>query len=431
MTHVPHLYSIPIWRKLYLLSHRGNGLELAQKTRDDLAQVNIPGDHWLVLFLFKNWYEHDIPIPVGMCLWLLRERQSEKGSFARWPHSIVAEVGPAVRYLELAALVGEDCESDQFLRRAVDWLLSIRLSNGGMPTHEETGQYDSGITGQTLQALTLVDACGMIQEMDVTIKMLFETVVHLDEKYAAWGLESVDGKSNPSTGKTGLVVTAALMRGIKSEVLEKAMNWLLSKQRNEGSWSEYDDGKPGINATFYVFQALHLANEKGVINTAAYLLCKEKLLRWLNKLRPDYVQTLEVAERAFLLRLFTRVLGPQDARTINHLARLRLNCIEGLSPDVDIYGRTAILGIAIMEWVIGLKTARRVESLGQLRMSPELQKVRWLWNLEPNMPTFLRRQINLTDLLYTTMLSRFWLRIVDTLAALNLLEMLVGVVLVL
>jgi hypothetical protein len=262
-----------------------------------------------------------------------------------------------------------------------------------MPTHEVTGEYDSGITGQTLQALTLVDSCGMIQEMDITSKILFETVVHLDEKYAAWGLESADGKFNPSTAKTGLVVTAALLRGTKSEVLEKTINWLLSKQRVEGCWSEYDDGKPRVDTTFYVFQALHLANDRGMISAAAYLPCKEKLSRWLNKLRPDFAQTLEVAERAFLLRLLTCVLGPQDTRTISHLARLRLDCMESLNTDADIYGRTAVLGIAIMEWVIELKKAWKVESLWQLGMSPELRKVRWLWNLEPNMPAFLRRQI--------------------------------------
>jgi hypothetical protein len=67
--------------------------------------------------------------------------------------------------------------------------------------------------------------------------------------------------------------------------------------------------------------------------------------------------------------------------------------MESLNTDADIYGRTAVLGIAIMEWVIELKKAWKVESLWQLGMSPELRKVRWLWNLEPNMPAFLRRQI--------------------------------------
>jgi len=427
VTHVPHLRSIAIWRKFYLLSGRGNGLELIQKSRDDLGQVNIPGDHWLVLHLFKNWYKHDVPIPVGMFLWLLRERQVEDGNFARWSNSIIAETGPAFRYVELATLVGETCESDPFLQKAVSWLLSIRLPNGGMPTHAETGHYDSGTTGQTLQALALVDGCGMTREIDEMFEMLFETAIHF-EVYAAWGPESVDGQFTPSAAKTSLIVTAALLRGKTSAVIGKALNWLLSRQYEDGRWAEYDGGEPRIDTTFNVFQALHLANEKGLLDVIAYSRVKDRLLNWLNTIKHSLVQTLEVAEKAFLMRLFTCVVGPQDEKTTSHLAWLRPDCIEGLSANADAYGHTAILGIAIMEWVIAFKNVQKVENFWQEgSSSPALQQVKWLWKLEPAMPTFLPRHVGLTDLLYTTIFSHHWLKIIDALAGLNLIEMFVGV----
>lgn len=426
ITNLPHLTGPGVWRKFFLLSNRGQIPTLARETRDALDRVELPRDHWVVLDAAANWLRHDIPLFVLMALWFLRERQRADGSWFRRPTSGIAETGVAYRYVELATLCGEVWESDISLRRAVQWLESIQLPNGGFPTFILSDTHEVGTTARALRILVALGRSELLERLNAMANLLTQTAIPIDAGKCAWGMIDGEGLTYPMTGATALTLLALLTYPSQSNVVQLGLAWLIEAQNPDGGWAEVVGNPSKVDNTFYAIWALHLAAKQGLIESQRATALTERARDWLNSFISGRHRPTSLSDMAFALRALIRFEGAAAKPTLFWLDRLSLYMMDGLRDESDLYGETEIVAIALMEWVKAMH-ANGVQKVWLWTMNEG--KATQLWEMPSLPPLFLRRETGLQDLLYSIAYSRLWLRIVDRLSDLAVPETVVGVLL--
>ncbi|MGH3683290.1 MAG: hypothetical protein ACRDT2_23940, partial [Natronosporangium sp.] len=109
-----------LWCRLSLISRDGTIAGLGDEDLvGQLEDVGIPRHQHGVIYALKSWQRARIPPDVALALWLLREQENDHGLIYRRLSNLVEESSPAIRYIQLAAAVGETRESDPTLGRVV------------------------------------------------------------------------------------------------------------------------------------------------------------------------------------------------------------------------------------------------------------------------------------------------------------------------
>src|SRR5262245_54316104 len=96
---------VGVWQRLSLLSKDSslsglNGSQLLGR----LDEFGIPRDQAPLARAVQSWQRASVPPDVALAMWLLRDRQAPDGCFYRRPDLLVAECGPAIRYIQTATL---------------------------------------------------------------------------------------------------------------------------------------------------------------------------------------------------------------------------------------------------------------------------------------------------------------------------------------
>jgi len=171
----------------------------------------------------------------------------------------IMELGDWIEKLELLMLVDNLREN---VKIYVDRLLSLQNADGGFP-HNWIKGYPSGII-ETANAITIISKLGLNDER---INRAIEFLIKKQLDKGSWVEENLEYED----GSNEVIVSAEVIRalateGIKGEVLNKGIKYLLECQRDDGLWPKSKiDPNPDLETTGKVIMALYEAKGKTAI----------------------------------------------------------------------------------------------------------------------------------------------------------------------
>jgi Prenyltransferase and squalene oxidase repeat len=388
-----------VWRRLSLISADGSITGLTdEQLVGQLEEFGIPRHQLGLAHLLQSWQRGRIPPDVAFSLWNLRERVDQCGCIYRRQTLRVEESSPAIRYIQLAAEVGETQESDPTLRRVVIWLLARQLSDGSVPLIISTGYGETGQTSRTLSALARLRDPSVAKHLDAMRDYLLNAPI-VQPTGAAWSYSKVD--RTPVTGSTSLAVTALIRYGCRDEVIRQGLRYLLAVQDPDGGWAEVPGHRATIQNTFQVVRAIGEATRSGTLAAAEATLALDRARHWFLRAvgrRPPRT----VLEHAFAVRIAKELdllRQPRFERLAQQLSRRRR---QFLDPAGDSYAETEIAAIALLE------ASRMIDAGADADGSWQ-----WRWQLPTTAPPFLVRGAYFYELLYGLAKARWWVRTVD------------------
>ncbi|MCS7368652.1 MAG: terpene cyclase/mutase family protein [archaeon GBS-70-058] len=171
----------------------------------------------------------------------------------------IMELGDWIEKLELLMLVDNLREN---VKIYVDRLLSLQNADGGFP-HNWIKGYPSGII-ETANAITIISKLGLNDER---INRAIEFLIKKQLDNGSWVEENLECED----GSNEVIVSAEAIRalataGIKGEAVNKGIKYLLECQRDDGLWPKSKiDPNPDLETTGKVIMALHEAKGKTAI----------------------------------------------------------------------------------------------------------------------------------------------------------------------
>ena len=404
-----------VWRRLSLISPDGSitGLTDGQLV-GQLEELGIPRHQLGLAHLLQSWQRARIPPDAAFALWLLREQADKQGCIYRRTSIPVEESSPAIRYIQLAAEVGETRESDPTLRRVVTWLLDRQLPDGSIPLVISTGHGETGQTSRTLNALGRLHDAALAEHLDAMRDYLLHTAIE-QPTGVAWAYSKLD--RTVVTGSTSLAANALVRYGRRDDVIHHGLRFLLTAQDPGGGWAEVPGHRPTIHNTFNAVRAIRTAAQAGVLTA-------EQVTAALDQARPWFLRTIRrrpprsILDHSFAVRTAVQLdllREPRFGRLTRQLARRRR---QFLDQTADTYAETAIAAIALVE------LSRQVDA------APDTNRVwQWRWQLPTIPPPFLARGAYFYELLYGAVNARWWVRAVDALVNTALVDRSAGLLL--
>jgi hypothetical protein len=402
-----------VWRRLSLLSQDGGISGLADEHLiGQLEDVGIPRHQHAIVDLLLSWQRARIPPDVALALWLLREQEDGNGLIYRRAGVPVEESSPAIRYIQLAAEVGETRESDPTLRRVVARLLDHQLPDGSIPLTVATGLGAIGQTARTLRALHKLGDPALAGRLAALTGHLQATAL-AQPTGVAWALYSPD--RTVVTGSTSLAITALVERGVRGAVIDEGLRYLLAAQEPDGGWAEVPGYRPTIQNTYQVVRAVRTAQRAGLLDPDRAHRTLDRARGWFR--RATRRQPDSVLEHAFAVRTAVELDLLRDRRSERLAYQLSQSRRQFLDPQADLYADTALAAIALLE------ASRAVDPPGRTGSWP------WRWQLPNPTPPFLVRGPYFYELLYGVLWARWWVRLVDLLIRRRVVDRAAGLLL--
>jgi hypothetical protein len=396
-----------IWRRLSLISSDGsvNGLD-SDRLVGQLEELGIPRNQLGLVHLLQSWQRARVPPDVAFALWLLRDQEQKQGCLYRKAAFPVEESSPAIRYIQLAAEVGERRDTDPTLHRVVAWLLDRQLPDGSIPLIISFGHGETGQTSRSLRVLSRLSDPSLDEHLDAMCAYLRNSVIKQPVGHA-WAYSRLD--RTVVTGSTSLAVLALIERGARDETVTEGLRYLMAAQDMSGGWAEVPGYRPTVHNTHNAVRAIRAGQAAG--------LRMEQAESILDRARQWFLMTLHhhtprsTLELSFAVRLGVE-LDLLRLERIEDLARqLTRRRQQTLSPGADLYAETEISAIALLE------CSRRLDELPDAPRSWE-----WRWQLPTVPPPFLGRGAYLYELLYTIVKKRWSLRVVDAIVEAKIIE---------
>jgi hypothetical protein len=414
------LLSVPVpgvWRRLSLISADGTlkGLEDAQLI-GGLDELGIPRHQHGIVRVMQSWRRACVPPDVALALWLLREQCDGSGCLYRNADIQIEESSSAIRYIQLAATLGETLDSDSTLRVLVEWLLDRQLPDGSIPLVISSGQGEVGQTARTLRALHALNEPSLAKHLTRMTEFL-QTAAFPQTVGVAWSYSNVERTA--VTGATSLATLALIEQGVRDEVVEGGLHYLLDAQSNNGGWAEIPGFRTTIHNTFNAVRTLRTANAAGVLGSEDTNLAIDSSRRWFLNITRHRTR-LPTLELSFLLRLAVqlRLLQAESTRVERLALELTRRRRQTLSTSADLYGETEIMAIALLE------CSRQLD-----RLPDGSQNWAWRWKLQAVPPPFLCPEAYFYELMYGVLDARWWVKTVDALARVSFVERVAGVLL--
>jgi hypothetical protein len=414
------LLSVPVpgvWRRLSLISADGTlkGLEDAQLI-GGLDELGIPRHQHGIVRVMQSWRRACVPPDVALALWLLREQCDGSGCLYRNADIHIEESSSAIRYIQLAATLGETLDSDSTLRVLVEWLLDRQLPDGSIPLVISSGQGEVGQTARTLRALHALNEPSLAKHLTRMTEFL-QTAAFPQTVGVAWSYSNVERTA--VTGATSLATLALIEQGVRDEVVEGGLHYLLDAQSNNGGWAEIPGFRTTIHNTFNAVRTLRTANAAGVLGSEDTNLAIDSSRRWFLNITRHRTR-LPTLELSFLLRLAVqlRLLQAESTRVERLALELTRRRRQTLSTSADLYGETEIMAIALLE------CSRQLD-----RLPDGSQNWAWRWKLQAVPPPFLCPEAYFYELMYGVLDARWWVKTVDALARVSFVERVAGVLL--
>ncbi len=396
-----------IWRRLSLISSDGSikGLQ-EERLVGQLEELGIPRHQLGLVHLLQSWQRACVPPYVALALWLLREQEDGQGCIYRRATIRIEESSPAIRYVQLAAEVGETLDTDPTLRRVATWLLDRQLPDGSIPLIISAGHGETGQTSRSLRVLGRLKDPSLDERLDAMCSYLRGTAIKQPYGHG-WPYSKLDRTA--VTGSTSHAVLALMERGVRDETVAEGLRFLLAAQEPSGGWAEVPGYQPTIHNTFNVVRAVRAGRAVGLLEADLEPVL-DRVSQWF--LRTVRRQTPKsTLDLAFAVRMGVELNLLQHER-IERLARqLTQRRRQTLNPDADMYAETEISAIAMIE------CSRRLDDLPDATRSWE-----WRWQLPSIPPPFLARGTYLYELLYGAVKKRWWVRTVDVLVDAKILD---------
>lgn len=394
-----------------------------------LESVGLPRHHLGLIWTVQSWYTRQIAPDVAFSLWLLREAMHDDGAL---PHRLGAareDVGPAIRYVELAWLLGERLDTDPELRKATKWVISQEQSTGGIPPSLEFPIGETGTTARALRALNLLSTDPVASDSEDVRKSLQDEITsarRCAEALVAHIKSTVrraDGDSGWSytTADPGLIVGATSLAALALAESEPAwprlrdvFEFLIRAQRSDGGWSEIPGGPSStIHNSFNALRAIKKGHDVGIVDDSEWSSVRRRAASWFRQQRHWYGRN-SISDAAFAVRLAAQldlVDGSSGQRLVRSLTSRRSRY---LSRESDLYWETALVALALEE------SSRKLTSPSQLHDWD------WLYRLPRIAPPFLTDSSYMYELLYVVVPKRSWFRTVDWFIGFGLIDRAVG-----
>jgi hypothetical protein len=402
-----------VWRRLSLISSDGSISGLAgERLIGQLEEVGIPRHQHALVDLLLSWQRARVPPDVALALWLLRNHAEGGGLIYRQAGVPVVESSPAIRYIQLAADVGETRESDPTLHQVVSWLLDQQLPDGSIPLTIATGRGAIGQTARTLRALHKLDDPALADHLSA-IGTCLQNSALAQGTGVAWALYTHD--STVVTGSTSLAVTALIEQGSRDTMVDEGLRYLLAAQERAGGWAEVPGYRPTIQNTHHAVRAIRTAQRAGVLDHGVdeALARARKWLRSAVGRRPR-----SMLDHSFALRTAVELDLVRECSCEQLAHRLSQRRRQFLDPGADMYADTALAAIALIE------ASRSVDAL------PDGPRAwRWRWQLPNPTPPFLVRGPYFYELLYGVARTRWLVRVVDVLVQRRVVDRAAGLLL--
>jgi hypothetical protein len=405
-----------LWHRLSLISTDGRVTGLSDADLiGQLEEVGIPRHQHGVVFVLKSWQRAGVPPDVALALWLLREQEDGHGLIYRRSTNLVEESSPAIRYIQLAAALGETRESDPTLDRVVAWLLDRQLPDGSIPLGVVLRAGETGQTARTLRSLCRLGDPELAGRATAISDYLRNTA-RPQPAGAAWTCYPPD--QTVVTGSTSLAVTALIEHGLAGDgVVHDGLRYLLAAQDPSGGWSEVPGDRPTIQNTFQSVRAIRSGRRAGVVDAGEATAAIDHARTWFGTATGRQPPPT-VVEHSFAVRTADQ-LGLLGAGRYERLARqLSQRRREFLDPAADMYADTEIAAIALLE------ASRSVDATADGRRSWQ-----WRWQLPHPTPPFLARGPYVYELLYGVVRARWWVRWVDRLVYRRVIDRTAGLLL--
>jgi hypothetical protein len=409
-----------VWRRLSLISADGTlkGLEDARLI-GGLDELGIPRHQHGIVRVLQSWRRECVPPDVALALWLLREQCDAGGCLYRHADIEVEESSPAIRYIQLAAALGETVDTDPTLRCVAAWLLDRQLPDGSIPLVVSSGQGEVGQTARTLRALYALGHPAFAERLTRMTEFLrgaaFPQTVGM-----AWSYSNAERTA--VTGATSLATLALIEQGVRDEVVEGGLRYLLDAQSHTGGWAEIPGYRTTIHNTFNAVRALRAGDAEGNLSSDEIKPAIDASRRWFldNVKKPRHRARLSTVELSCLLRLAVQleVLEAASSRVERIAIELTRRRRRTLSSSADLYGETEIMAIALLE------CSRELD-----RLPDGAQRWRWRWRLQALPPPFLCPEAYFYELMYGVLDARWWVRMVDKLVRASFVERIAGVML--
>jgi Prenyltransferase and squalene oxidase repeat len=397
-----------IWRRLSLISSDESikGLH-AERLIGQLEELGIPRHQHDLVHLLLSWKRASIPPDVALALWLLREQEDGHGCIYRRAAIPVEESSPAIRYIQLAAEVGETMDTDPTLCRVVSWLLERQLPDGSIPLVVSTGSGQVGQTCRALRALGRLADPALEERLDAMDCFLRAMPIRQPVGHA-WSYSKIDDTA--VTGSTCLAALALLERDDEpGEVVTEGLRYLVASQDAEGGWAEVPGYRPTIQNTQHAVRTLRAARDAGLL--------KDELDPVLDRARQWFLRTVRqrppksTLELSFAIRIGVELDLLLDKRVEALGRQLAQRQRHTLSAEADMYAETELSAITLIE------CSRRLDGL-----PGEASSWAWRWRLPPLPPPFLARGTYLYELLYSLVKKRWWVRTVDALVNARIID---------
>jgi hypothetical protein len=397
-----------IWGRLSLLTADESITGLyAERLIGQLDELGIPRSQLDLVWLLQSWQRARVPPDVALALWLLREQEDGHGCIYRRSAIPVEESSAAIRYIQLAAEVGETMDTDPTLCRAVSWLLERQLPDGSIPLIISTGVGQIGQTCRSLRALGRLGKPALRKRLDAMDSFLRDTPIGQPVGHA-WSYTKTDDIA--VTGSTSLAVLALLERKHgSSEIVIEGLRYLIAAQDPEGGWSEIPGYHPTIQNTQHAVRAMRAAQDAGLL--------AEELQQALDRARQWFLRTVRhrpprsILDLSFAIRIGMELELLRDTRVEGLAQQLVQRRHRTLSTDADMYVETELSAIALME------CSRRLDSLPE-----DANAWAWRWRLPRLPPPFLARSTYVYELLYGLVKKRWWVRTIDTLVNAKIID---------
>jgi hypothetical protein len=375
-------------------------------------QMSIPRFQFSLALMLQTWRDNQVPPDVALALWLLRDLEEGVGPSA-WRKGLMSTdtSGPGIRYIQLAAMLGEDRSSDAALRRMVDELRACQMPDGGVPLVMAGAPSEVGQTGRAYRVLRMLDDPELDDWLHEMVSYLRDTASSPGKGIVAW--PRYVGQTTMTTGSTSHAVIALMEAGDADNLVVGGIRFLLGAQQSDGGWPEVAGFPSTEQSTFLVVRALQAAIKSGHLEEEA-TAALERTVIWFRQLPSR--GTRHTYRLCFTVRLgvLLGLLGDRGFdRLVSELAHRRR---QTLRLDADNFAETVIWAVTLLE------CARSAEKVGQPR-HPQLTKL-------PSLPPqFLASGAYAYEFLYRIAGTRRWVRWVDRIVELRMIERVVGVLL--
>ena len=165
-----------IWRRLSLISSDGsiNGLD-ADCLVGQLEELGIPRHQLGLVHLLQSWQRARVPPDVAACGCSVIKKRNRDASTGRRRSRL--KNSPAIRYIQLAAEVGERRDTDPTLHRVVAWLVDRQLPDGSIPLIISVGHGETGQTSRSLRVLSRLSDPSLDEHLHAMCSYLRNSVI--------------------------------------------------------------------------------------------------------------------------------------------------------------------------------------------------------------------------------------------------------------